>query len=123
MFIEGILINRIRNRLRIPQQRNAGRETKRRRGVEKRIGKMGLTMLTAITIASNDPKDLKIEAIQDEESKKWTSVLYLLRNEKIHSTLLSFQGFPSKTKEEAIEQMEKTVQACIDAVKKKPEKE
>lgn len=69
-----------------------------------------MTILTAIEIATNHPNgDISIEVVQDKETNKWSSFMYLMRDGNIHKLMLSFainekfKGFD--TAKEAQEEM------------------
>lgn len=52
-----------------------------------------MNLITALEIATNHPNgDILIEAVQDNETQKWTSMMYLLRNGNIHKLMLSFDA-------------------------------
>jgi hypothetical protein len=79
-----------------------------------------MTLLTAKEIEVNYPQNTLIEGIQDKETGKWTSVMYRLKNDMIHKTLLSFninenfEGFD--TMEDAIEKMEEIAKNVVEHV-------
>lgn len=63
-----------------------------------------MTLLSALEIAGNYPDNISIRSGQDG-SGKWTSDMYMLRGGLIHKTMLSFDGFPFDSKEEAEQKM------------------
>ena len=78
-----------------------------------------MTLITVMEIASNYPNgDILIDAVQFEDNKKWTSLMYLTRNGQIHKLMLSFdrqeefEGWD--TKEEAISKMEEIRNLAIE---------
>ncbi len=70
---------------------------------------MGLTFITALEIALTGPEERLIEALQDNDSGKWSSYLYIMRDGEIHKLLLSYD--PQFDTEELAKQ------AMVDVVK------
>lgn len=80
-----------------------------------------MNLITAIEIDFNYPNgDILIEAAQHKETKKWASLMYLLRDGSIHKLMFSFdinEKFPGfDTKEEAVAKMEELAQVAIKYV-------
>lgn len=80
-----------------------------------------MTLITALEIEANYPQDILIEGLQHKETGKWSSVMYRLKDNTIHKTMLSFdigenfEGFD--TMEDAVEKMEELAQTAITHVK------
>lgn len=78
-----------------------------------------MTRLTAIEIATNYPDNLLIIGRQ-EKNRKWTSLLYMTREDQIHKLMLSydicdeFQGWD--TENDAINNMKELVDAVVKTV-------
>jgi len=78
-----------------------------------------MTLLTALEIAGNYPQNILIDAQQNPEKDEWTSLMYMTRNGGIHKLMLSFDGFPYKTKDEAISKMKEVADRAIEYINKK----
>lgn len=83
-----------------------------------------MNLITALEIASNYPNgDILITGAQHKETLKWTSLMYMMRDGRIHKLMLSFDindkfaGWD--TEKEAVDKMEELAQAAIESVNKK----
>ena len=83
-----------------------------------------MILLTALEIATNQPNgDILITAIQNKQTFKWSSFMYLMRDGKIHKLMLSydinenFEGFD--TEEIAKTKMEYLVKLATDLCREK----
>ena len=70
-----------------------------------------MTLLTAMEIASNAPNgDIMISGVQNKETGKWISLMYLMRDGHIHKLMLSFDETETfkgwDTEDEAVKAME-----------------
>ena len=79
-----------------------------------------MRLITALEIAGNYPDNILIAAAQHKETGKWTSLMYMLRDDKqIHKLMLSFdineKFLGWDTEQEAIEKMEDVAKAAMDA--------
>ena len=73
-----------------------------------------MRLLTVLEIATNHPSNTLVEAVQDKETGKWTSVLYLMKDGEIHKELTSFKDFPFDDKEKATTSMNELINKCVD---------
>ncbi len=71
----------------------------------------GVTKITALTVASNYPENILISAGSNEDGK-FIGLIYLLRDERIHTILLSTQPIYN-TEQEAIEQMKEVCNELV----------
>lgn len=71
-----------------------------------------MNLITALEISTNYPFNILIESDQHKDTKKWTSIMYLMRNGNIHKMMLSYNGWD--TEEEANNGMR---QVAEDAIK------
>ena len=76
-----------------------------------------MTLITALEIYNHYPENIMIEAYSDSQTQKWTAYMYMIRNREIHKTMLSFNGFPFKTKEEATLKMKNVAISAINYIK------
>ncbi len=76
-----------------------------------------MTLITALEIASNYPKNILIEAVENTVGN-WTSLMYMTRDGEIHKLMLSFDGFCYESKEAAISAMENIAQSAINSINK-----
>ena len=74
---------------------------------------MGLSLITVLEIATNDHE---INTFQNKESGKWGSVLYMVRDGRIHKSWCSYDGCPFDAEEKAIEAMNDVVKSAKDYV-------
>lgn len=79
---------------------------------------MGLSVVTALEIAGNWPANIKIEALQGKENKKWTSRLVLFHEGFFHKCMLDFNDFPFETEHSATNAMQSVVDAALAFVNK-----
>ncbi len=82
-----------------------------------------MNLITALEIASNYPNgDILIAGAQDKKTNKWTSLMYLMRDGRIHKLMLSFdinEKFAGwDTEKEATDKMEEMAQLAIEHCKK-----
>ncbi len=70
---------------------------------------MGISLLTILTIRSND-SDIKCDAVQHGETKKWAGGISLWKNGRVHSLLIDEDKATHDTEKCAIERMERVVQ-------------
>jgi len=82
-----------------------------------------MTFLTALEIAYNHKNgNISICSAQNKETKKYTSLMYLMKDGEIHKLMLSFDindkfdGWD--TEDEAIKEMEKVRDEAINFVEK-----
>lgn len=82
-----------------------------------------MTFLTALEIAYNHKNgNISILSSQNKETKKYTSLMYLMKDGEIHKLMLSFdindefKGW--NTEDEAIKAMEKVRDEAINFVEK-----
>ena len=71
-----------------------------------------MTIITALEIAENYPVGIAIEAFQNPASKKWTSMMYLCKD-KTSKLLMSYDGFPFDTEDEAMQKMDNQAKQAI----------
>ena len=73
---------------------------------------MGMSLRSALTVASNYPDNVRIEAAQSLENNLFCAFLYLLRDGEIHTMLLSSSPV-FDTEEEAINSFHAVAKSCI----------
>lgn len=78
-----------------------------------------MTVLTALEIVGNYPHNTLVDAQKDPNSENWTSLLYMTRNGYIHKLMLSFDGYPYQSKEEAVNKMNNLIEIVIDEMNSK----
>jgi hypothetical protein len=50
---------------------------------------MGVSILTAMTIGTNYPENIKVSSSTNEHGEKYAGMVYLMRDGQIHNILLS----------------------------------
>lgn len=75
-----------------------------------------MRLITALEIASNYPDNILIEATKARNSDKFGSVMYRMKDGRIHKMMCSYDDSPFDSKELAVEAMEKVAKAAIDYV-------
>lgn len=83
-----------------------------------------MTLLTVLEIVTNYPNgDIEIITAQHKETNKWVSLLYHMREGRIHKLILSFdvnETFTGwDTEEEAKQKMQEVVDSALDYYEKK----
>lgn len=68
-----------------------------------------MTRLTIAEIQTHYPDQILIESVFDEGEGKWASIMYMLRDRRIHKTMLSFHPIFS-SEQEASERMHEIAQ-------------
>ena len=82
-----------------------------------------MNFITALEIASNYPDNILISGAQHKETKKWTSLMYMMRDGRIHKLMLSFDitdKFPGwDTESEAVSKMTELAEAAVKQINEK----
>lgn len=77
-----------------------------------------MTLLSCYEIAGSYPDNILISTATD--GNKWTSLMYMLRDDgHIHKLMLSFDGFPFDSEEIASEKMHSVAKQAIDYLSSK----
>ena len=75
-----------------------------------------MTLLTALEIHGNYPDNILIESSKQKDGEKWTSAMYMTRDGSIHKVMLSYDGFPFDSSDEAEKSMKDLAESAIEYV-------
>lgn len=76
-----------------------------------------MTVLSALEIGSNYPKNTLIDVFQDKNNNLYGAILYMLKEEHIHKVMLNHNKGYFSSEQEAVESMELICKEAVDYIK------